>query len=354
MPADVPGQRLCIQPEADPGNDPSIFCEWQPVELGPNQSVTWVASSSSGGALTVTVEQLPYRRSFQGTGGVAVPAVPLAPAGTSGRLVVTDETTGTSAEFTWCWQPPGKGARAPGARAAPGRGLLGRLGAAVGGKKQGKAAQKQAAQGATAAEEASEAAPDVVAQTAFFGRPAVGSRFAFILDMSGSMVGQRWATCTRELGNALTALPPDAEFFVVLFAARIAEPPGQRGWTKAAPERVAATLAWIGSIRPDGGTYPKQAFERVFSLGGRPDAVYFLTDGVIEGFTPRDCSRLRKRGTSSLLGSGLSWLFSRPGQDDSSAVINTIALDDDASPGPLQKMAEESGGAFVQVSSRSG
>lgn len=84
--------------------------------------------------------------------------------------------------------------------------------------------------------------------------------------------------------------------------------------------------------------------------------MYFLTDGVIEGFTPRDCSRLRKRGTSSLLGSGLSWLFSRPGQDQRSpsSVINTIALDNDAGPDPLQKMAEESGGAFVQVSSRSG
>ena len=113
---------------------------------------------------------------------------------------------------------------------------------------------------------------------------------------------------------------------------------------------VAATLAWIGSIGPRAPIRSR----RVFSLGGSPSAVYFLTDGVIEGFTPKDCSRLRKRGTSSLLGSGLSWLFSRPGGEDPSAVINTIALDNDANPGPLQKMAEESGGAFVQVSSRTG
>ena len=184
----------------------------------------------------------------------------------------------------------------------------------------------------------------MIANTSFFGQTAQGQRFAFILDMSGSMQGQRWARCTRELGAALAALPPTAEFVLVLFSQGLLEPPGAGGWIPALPERVASTLAWIDTIKPAGGTYPKPAFERVFSLGARPDVIYFLTDGELSGFTPRDCARIRKRK-----GGLLHWLFSKPDPDARETVINTVALGNDIDSAALQSMAAEAGGAFVQV-----
>lgn len=184
----------------------------------------------------------------------------------------------------------------------------------------------------------------VIASTSFFGRTSQGRRFAFILDMSGSMQGQRWARCTRELGAALAALPPTAEFVLVLFSQGLLEPPGGGGWTPALPERVATTLAWVDTVQPAGGTYPQPAFKRVFSLGARPDVVYFLTDGELSGFTPRDCARMRRRK-----GGLLHWLFSKPDPDARETVINTVALGNDIDSAALQSMAAEAGGAFVQV-----
>lgn len=202
----------------------------------------------------------------------------------------------------------------------------------------GQAIRTQATPPATAEAE------KVIANTRFFGQTARGQRFAFILDMSGSMQGQRWARCARELAMALEALPPNAEFVLVLFSQGLLEPPGAHGWIRAQPERVATTLAWVDTIKPAGGTYPKPAFERVFSLGARPDVVYFLTDGELSGFTPRDCARIRKRK-----GGMLRWLFSKPEPDAPETVVNTIALGNDADSLALQSMAAEAGGAFVQV-----
>lgn len=208
----------------------------------------------------------------------------------------------------------------------------------------GKPATAKRATGATAESAANAVADQPATETAFFGLPACGRRFAFILDKSGSMDGPRWARCTRELAVALQALPPEAEFVLVLFSEGILEPPGAGGWTRATAQRVAATLAWVGSITPAGGTYPKPAFERVFSLGARPDAVYFLTDGELFGFTPGDCAQIRKGR-----GGFFRWLFSKPDPDAPQTVINTIALGNDANTGALQAMAAEAGGSCVQV-----
>ena len=43
-------------------------------------------------------------------------------------------------------------------------------------------------------------------QATFFGVPSLAQRFAFVLDMSGSMVVGRWSACVRQLAGALEGL----------------------------------------------------------------------------------------------------------------------------------------------------
>jgi hypothetical protein len=311
-----------------------LIFEWRAVELGGNRSFGCTVSSAAGHPVSVKIEQLSYQKSLHEDGAITIAVIPAGAAGTPGKLAARDETTGATAEFTWQWQPLGK-TRSGSALAAK---LL---------KKAAPATTRASRKAQSVAKKKAGAAT-----TAFFGQQASGRRFAFILDMSGSMAGPRWVTCTRELFASLQVLTSQAEFFVVLFSSGVAEPPGQSGWMDASADNIASVVNWISSIHPDGGTYPKPAFERVFSLGGKPDAVYFLTDGELYDFNASDCARLRDGGSTSLWGS-LAKFFSFSGRDDENTgtVINTISLDDRSSSQALETMAEESGGQYVHISS---
>ena len=348
----APSQNLGIKPTALPNNDSSLACEWRPVDLGLNRSCGCTITTTAGHALTVTIEQPPYQRTLQGTGPVVAAAIPVAPLGTEGRLIARDDTTGAIAEFIWRWQPLGTVGWA-----APSKRTLKSLAS----KFWAKIAPASRAKQANSAQRTKTVSCGK-ATTAFCGQQATGQRFAFILDMSGSMEGARWATCTRELKSALDGLAGirldnasfvlenQAEFFVILFSSGVTEPPGQAGWTNVDQSGIAEVMAWVATIHPSGGTYPGPAFERVFSLSSPPDVVYFLTDGELFGFSPPDCARLRLAATSSDSASGLGKLFSF-GDDSPSTVINTISLDSDESASVLQEIAAESGGQYVHVSS---
>lgn len=319
-------------------NDASLSFEWRAVELGGNRSLGCTVSSPAGHPISVKIQQLSYQKTLREDGAIVIAAIPAGTTGTSGQLTARDESTGATAEFTWQWLPLGKAsgssalATMPLKKAAPANAL----------------ATKQAAGNARAVAKSKAGA----ATTTFFGQQASGRRFAFILDMSGSMAGSRWTTCTRELFASLQALPSQAQFFVVLFSSGVTEPPGQSGWRDASADNIASVIDWISNIHPDGGTYPKPAFERVFSLGGKPDAVYFLTDGELFDFDASDCARLRAGGSTSLWGA-LAKFFSFSGRDqaDTGTAINTISLDDSSSGRTLAAMAEESGGQYAHISS---
>ena len=265
--------------------------------------------------------------------------VPPAPIGTKGRLLARDETSGVSAEYTWewCeirkakWVNPSKAATR--ARIAP------------------AANQPKARSGQTAA-------------VTFCGLPSEGSRFAFILDKSGSMTlfggGKRWETCKRELLSALSGLPTSAEIFVILFSDVTAEPPGQTGWMKARPEWTQNVASWISAIQPGGGTLPKAAFQKVFSLGERPDAIYFLTDGQFSDISSVDLKKLSGAGGPPEKPIGI-WAklmaFFRGGEeigtnkkDATSTMINTITLEDLSGADECRKIAAECGGQYLHVS----
>ena len=283
-------------------------------------------TTADGTALSVTLAQGMYRRSFDGAGAVKVPVIPPAVAGTQGTLTARHVATGASATFSWQWQPRSQAGSAMPAPPKP-AGLLSRLfgrakpAAAVATKTQ------VAPRVASVAERLGPRAAQAVSLK-FFGQSAVGQRFAFILDRSGSMSGRRWFACTTQLQKALRSLPDTAEFFLVLFSNRDVEPPGQSGWVRADRDRIERVLAWVSGIHPGGGTDPESAFKRVFSMPYAPDVIYFLTDGELEGFTPATCASLRG-GAPTL--------------------VNTIALENGASAEALQGMAAQSGGQFMLI-----
>jgi Mg-chelatase subunit ChlD len=325
-----PPEGLRISPTLATADDPSIGLDWEVVLVGTNQSSTCTITSAPGHDLIVTLAQSTYQRSWTGTGVVRTPAIPPAPVGTQGQLTVRDAVTGATVAYAWQWQVR----EAAHVAAAPARlGFLGRL--LQGRSRNAPTTSRGQTQTESAAARATRLGPRAASAMAlrFFAQEAVGQRFAFILDMSGSMRGTRWAACSRELAQALRAMPEDVEFFVVLFSTGLREPPEQGGWMKAERNNVERTVEWVDGIGPGGGTDPRPAFERVFGLPDVPDVVYFLTDGEVEGFTPDACAALRG---------------SHP------TIINTISLESQASVATLEAIATDSGGRYSHVPAAAG
>ena len=120
----------------------------------------------------------------------------------------------------------------------------------------------------------------------FFGVEATGSRFAYVVDVSGSMEGARLERLRTELIGSVVELQESAQFIVVPFASGAA-PLGDRSqWTEASPtgKRWAKNTINTELARARDGTVPLPGFQIAFSLRPRPDAIYFMTDG--EQFPP--------------------------------------------------------------------
>ena len=347
-PADAPVQHLSAPPQAKPsitqdsppenltfapipslGSDPTIEVDWEPVAVGSNRSFGCTVTSAGDHDLTVSVQQSSYRRLLQGAGFVKITALPVASSGTEGVLTARDLATGAAATFTWRWHARTTADRMSMVSAPTGfwrRLLRGTQGAAA--RAVAPAKDRLGTAGARSVAERLGARAALAAALNFFGQEAIGQRFAFVLDMSGSMRGRRWEACVREFERTLTAMPEHVEFFVVLFSTMLVEPQGQSGWERAERARVQYTVSWIRGTRPAGGTQPLGAFQRVFSLPDAPDIVYFLTDGALEAFAPSDCAELRGP---------------RP------TIINTISLESRASVEALETIASESGGRYIHV-----
>ena len=352
-------QNLGINPVATGNNaDSGLGFEWIPRVVGLNHTWGCIVSAGPADALSIRVSQLPYDRTLHGVGSVEVVAIPAAAAGVRGTLTARNGSTGAVAEFTWTWSPFEPRHAAAKAKTVPSGKVAGPAPAAA---KQAPAvgapapAIQQAASVSTAALQVRAAGTPVA--KGFFGMQATGKRVAFILDMSGSMVGSRWEKCTQELAGILASLDPGVQFYVVLFSQWLAVPPGQEGWAPADPERKAAVSSWLESITPDGGTCPRLAFEQLYSMTVRPTTVFFLTDGQFSDLTAEDCARLQSSPPPGEAGGLFSRLSNRLFGHDKEpqaepAVINTITLDDPVSAAVMQQIAAESGGQYTHASSK--
>lgn len=340
-----PAKDAGIVPVETGGSDTSIGFEWKQVAVETNRTCSCIVSVDGEHALSVRVQQPPYDRTLKGTGSVNVAAIPVASIGAKGRLVAKDEVSGAAAEFTWEWMPVSKAKWANPSRATTRTADSARVQ-----KGNIKLAAKAEANSKTGA--AGETQEKPVAQTAFFGMPATGRRFAFILDMSGSMQGARWSACVRQLAEAFEQLTDDTEIFVALFSDHVAIPTEQAEWLAATSECKKAILDWVGSVSPNGGTVPQPAFDLVFaSPQGKPDVIYFLTDGLFTEPSPERLAKLCNGGSTGLL-SSMKELFIRsetnlPGH----TVIHTLTLDDASGASLCKKIAKATGGQYAHVSS---
>lgn len=129
----------------------------------------------------------------------------------------------------------------------------------------------------------------------FFGLEAQGKRFAYVVDISSSMEEEaatgdsRIALTKRELSRSVSALIESGEFVVILYAGQSASLTGSNRWTPATEANKLSARRQIGLIDTSDqlmfgigrdGTKPLSAFETLFNMRPRPDAIYFMTDGV--------------------------------------------------------------------------
>jgi len=110
----------------------------------------------------------------------------------------------------------------------------------------------------------------------FFGVAAEGQSFVFVVDKSGSMMGERLETARQELLDSIDQLRPNQEFYVIFFDSIFHEQP-TKGMVRATPRNKKVVRDWIMNAVSSGGTVPYPAIEVALSL--RPDVVYVLSDG---------------------------------------------------------------------------
>jgi hypothetical protein len=118
----------------------------------------------------------------------------------------------------------------------------------------------------------------------FFGVEAQGNRFAYVVDVSGSMdelMGEqrRIGVLRTELSRSINSLLESSSFVIVKFSTESKILGESEGWTEAGDAGKRAARRPIDGLLPEGSTIPLPAFEIVLGLRPRPDAVYFMTDG---------------------------------------------------------------------------
>ena len=127
--------------------------------------------------------------------------------------------------------------------------------------------------------------------TNFFGLEASGSRFAYVVDVSGSMdTNGKIDRLRAELVRSLDGMLASAEFYVCLYNGNASSLGGKNDWVDATESGKRWANRHIANIIATGGTVPLPGFELVFSRRPRPDAVYFMTDGE---FDPDVAMKLR-------------------------------------------------------------
>ncbi|MGP1345698.1 MAG: hypothetical protein ACTS3F_03405 [Phycisphaerales bacterium] len=173
------------------------------------------------------------------------------------------------------------------------------------------------------------------AGTSFFGVEVRGSRIAYIVDVSGSMVSEgRLDELQRQLIASINELPEHGHFVIVSFQS-VARSLMGREWTPATRANKEAAAAEINNLIAAGGTVPGPAFAGIFELSPRPDAVYFMTDGEFEQYAPALVSDIETWNRQAR----------RP------SPIYCITFGTDVARVVMERIADRSGGSYTHVES---
>lgn len=119
--------------------------------------------------------------------------------------------------------------------------------------------------------------------TQFFNVPAIGNRFVYVVDVSGSMAeGEKLALLKEELIESIGSLPEGALFSVFTFQSDYQALLSNERWYQADDSNKRAAVRAVRALEASGGTVPGAALSAGFALKPRPHAVYFLTDGLFD------------------------------------------------------------------------
>lgn len=163
----------------------------------------------------------------------------------------------------------------------------------------------------------------------FFGAEARGTRFAYIVDVSGSMgYDGKIETLKRELSRSIDALLENAKYFVVAFSDGAAPLENRKEWVEASDAGKLRGRRAVATLGADGSTMPLPAFQVVFSIRPRPDAIYFMTDGQFDPATALDILRLNA---------------------EDRVPIHCITFVSKEGEAVMRKIAEDSGGTYTHV-----
>lgn len=169
---------------------------------------------------------------------------------------------------------------------------------------------------------------DSGANVDFFGTKIRGRYVAFVIDNSGSMTSAgKIEAAINELRRTIAALPKDTNIYVVFFNSGAFEVPSCSSWLRAGSGQIGSLFKDLDGVGASGGTNPAPALTRAFSLGTRPDEVFFMTDGLM----PPD--------TGAVI-SGLN------GQSRALTRVHTFAFGPDADQKTLQDIAAANQGQF--------
>jgi hypothetical protein len=136
-------------------------------------------------------------------------------------------------------------------------------------------------------------------ETKFFGTPAKGAKFVYVIDRSASMQ-QALAFAKSELLLSLQLLPPTAEYQVVYYdlRPRTLDLDGKTGLLLATTENKNRTAKLLDTIRSEGGTDHVRAIKRAFTLA--PHVIYFLTDAdELKPPQVQELTALNQRGSNA-------------------------------------------------------
>lgn len=209
----------------------------------------------------------------------------------------------------------------PGGDALPDAGDLGAMGSGMGGAGTGAGLGIGAGSGGAGGS----------GGTSFFGVEARGSRFAYVVDVSGSMRGEKLVMLKRELRESIEALPENGQFIVVFFESEAVPLLKRERWTDATPKNKKEALAAIEQIDARGGTNPMPAFLiSMQKVNPKPDAIYFMTDGLFEDSVADRVIAMNRGGARKI-------------------PIHCLSLVDRSSEPLMRRICEDSGGTYHHI-----
>ena len=133
-----------------------------------------------------------------------------------------------------------------------------------------------------------------------------------VVDISGSMSGEKMEQARRALHQLLGTLTPDDRVRLIAFSSRVQ--PWRDEWTAATREELRRAAQWVDGLRAEGGTNIHDALEAGFraeSPAARLPILVFMTDGLAtNGETRTDrivAMAEARRGRARVFAFGVGW-----------------------------------------------